>query len=102
MTASRSVIANTAPALAGTLAASPVSVGRTPAVRKAAIEADAVRIATLGECILETICDPDVSARQIGIVDALANTVKIMADRVASTAAKVEAFAATLPEEATA
>ncbi|WP_375249259.1 hypothetical protein [Sphingomonas sp.] len=68
----------------------------------AAIEADAVRIATLGECILETICDPDVSARQIGIVDALANTVKIMADRVASTAAKVEAFAATLPEEATA
>jgi len=67
----------------------------------ASIEADALRIATLGECILETICDPDVGARQISNVDALANTVKIMADRVASTAAKVEAFAATLPEEKT-
>lgn len=65
----------------------------------ASIEADALRIATLGECILDTICDPDVTARQLGMVDALANTVKIMAGRVASTAAKVEAFVVSLPEE---
>ena len=68
----------------------------------ASIEADAVRIAALGECILEAICDPDVPSRQLALVDALANTVKIMADRVANTAAKVETFAATLPEETTA
>lgn len=68
----------------------------------AAIEADALRIAALGECVLETICDPDVTARQLGMVDALTNVVKIMAGRIASTAAKVEAFAATLPEETTA
>lgn len=65
----------------------------------ASIEADAVRIAALGECILEAICDPDVTSRQLALVDALANTVKIMADRVAETAAKVQAFASLLPEE---
>ncbi|MEH3099812.1 hypothetical protein [Sphingomonas adhaesiva] len=65
----------------------------------ASIEADAGRIAALAECILETICNPDVTSRQLALVDALANTVKIMADRVSETAAKVEAFASRLPEE---
>lgn len=68
----------------------------------AAIEADATRIEALGECILETICDPAPGARQIATVDALASVIKIMAERVASTAAKVESFATTLPEETTA